>query len=106
MLGPDGRVMVQVTVEPGNCWRTDVRHRPDGRAIVGRADYVYRLVWERLVGPLTPDEVLDHLCEQKWCVNPTHLEPVTRGENVTRSAYALVAAKQQRIYRSVRSLAA
>jgi len=27
---------------------------------------------------------LDHLCEQKMCVNPWHLEPVTKRENQLR----------------------
>ena len=27
---------------------------------------------------------LDHLCRNRWCVNPWHLEPVTRSENIRR----------------------
>lgn len=42
--------------------------------------YVYRL----LVGEIPKNLQLDHLCEVKKCVNPSHLEPVTRLENMQR----------------------
>lgn len=44
----------------------------------------HRLVYEALVGPIPRGLTIDHLCRVRACVNPTHLEPVTRGENVLR----------------------
>ena len=44
----------------------------------------HRLVWEQRVGPLEVGMVLDHVCRNKMCVNPEHLEPVTRAENNRR----------------------
>lgn len=35
-------------------------------------------------GPVPDGLELDHLCEIKACVNPNHLEPVTRSENMLR----------------------
>lgn len=44
----------------------------------------HRHRWERENGPI-PDEMdLDHLCRNRWCVNPAHLELVTRKENLAR----------------------
>lgn len=47
--------------------------------------YAHRAVFERIVGPIPPKLVLDHLCLQKQCVNPEHLEPITRAENTRRA---------------------
>jgi hypothetical protein len=46
---------------------------------------VHRVVYELLVGPIPEGLTLDHLCRNPPCVNPAHLEPVTRWENVRRS---------------------
>lgn len=36
------------------------------------------------VGAIPSGLTIDHLCKVRRCVNPAHLEPVTRGENVLR----------------------
>lgn len=46
----------------------------------------HRMVWVELMGPIPDGLVLDHLCHNKCCVNPSHLEPVTAAENVRRAA--------------------
>lgn len=45
----------------------------------------HRLVWELFVAPIPNGLVLDHLCNNKICVNPDHLELKTNAENVSRS---------------------
>jgi len=46
----------------------------------------HRFAWERHHNRPVPDGLqLDHLCRNRWCVNPTHLEPVTAKENTRRS---------------------
>lgn len=51
----------------------------------GRPRMAHRVAYELLVGPIPEGLDLDHLCRTHCCVNPAHLEPVTRGENVRRS---------------------
>lgn len=46
----------------------------------------HRWMYERLVGPIPHGHVLDHLCNQRACVNPVHLRPVEQRENVRRGA--------------------
>ena len=44
----------------------------------------HRYVYEKLIGPIPAGLTLDHICRMRSCVNPAHLEPVTRRENVLR----------------------
>lgn len=56
-------------------WRVEKRTQT-----TGAHRYAYQL--ER--GEIPDGLVIDHLCRVPLCVNPAHLEPVTRGENVLR----------------------
>lgn len=44
----------------------------------------HRIVYQTLVGPIPEGLDLDHLCKVKLCVNPEHLEPVTKRVNTQR----------------------
>jgi hypothetical protein len=44
----------------------------------------HRISYMLLVGPIPEDKELDHLCRNKGCVNPMHLEPVAHRENCRR----------------------
>ena len=46
---------------------------------------VHRIAWELVNGMISDGLVIDHLCRVRCCVNPAHMEVVTRGENTRRS---------------------
>lgn len=72
----------------GECWVwTGALNTGYGRVHVGpgrRSAYGHRVLYEMLVGPVPEGLDLDHLCRNRACCNPDHLEPVTRQENLLR----------------------
>jgi hypothetical protein len=76
----------------GDCWQWigpatgsgygDFRLKPEPGP--GSRVRSHRYAWEYLVGPIPESLTLDHLCRNRRCVNPDHLEPTTRGVNVLR----------------------
>lgn len=44
----------------------------------------HRYAFTAYVGPIPDDRELDHLCRNRACVNPQHLEPVSHRENTLR----------------------
>lgn len=61
-----------------------------GRFSLGdKVFYAHRVSYQQFKGPIPQGLQLDHLCRQRCCVNPDHLEPVTVQENVARGVSAL-----------------
>lgn len=76
---------ISVDAETG-CWVWD---KPTlsgyGESMInGYATLAHRALWIFLRGPIPDGLDLDHLCRNRACVNPDHLEPVTRRVNLRR----------------------
>lgn len=76
----------------GDCWIWEASTNPNGygsftEIVNGRSksNRAHRKVYEVLVGEIPRGMDLDHLCRNRPCVNPAHLEVVTRQENLLRS---------------------
>lgn len=88
---PLARFWAKVDRHEGGCWvwMGGVNRKGYGQFGVLTAEGVvgyraHRLAYELEVGAIPPGMVLDHLCRNRRCVNPDHLEPVSDSENVRR----------------------
>ena len=73
--------------DPSQCWVLPSQANPMRYATVrinGRATTAHRAMYQILVGPIPDGLQLDHLCRNRSCFNPKHLEPVTCQENLLR----------------------
>lgn len=68
---------------PNGCWVWVAGKIPAGYGSLGGVR-AHRFAYELLVGPIPAGLELDHLCRNRACVNPAHLEPVTHHENILR----------------------
>jgi hypothetical protein len=91
---PTERFWANVEVgHPAGCWwwRGKINNNgygilPVGRRTLGEARTVmaHRFAYEDLVALIPDGMVIDHLCKNRRCVNPDHVEVVTPGMNVRR----------------------
>lgn len=73
--------------EKDECWEWQGGTSPDGYGILAMnktTTYMPRFAYELLREPIPEGLEPDHLCRNRICVNPWHLEPVTHKENILR----------------------
>lgn len=78
---------------PGRCWIWTAATNPKGYGVFHPTNNVtalaHRWAYEQANGPIPAGLETDHLCRNRTCVRPSHLEAVTHTENVRRSTAGL-----------------
>lgn len=74
-----------------SCWNWTACTNDNGYGLIWVYEaqtklYAHRVSYEIHVGPIPEGLHIDHLCRNRGCVNPDHLEPVTGAENNRRVA--------------------
>ena len=82
-----GRFIEKVEFSADGCWNWTGYVKPNGYGqffFDGDLRYAHRVAHALFIGPIPDGLNIDHLCRNKRCVNPAHLEAVTQRENVLR----------------------
>lgn len=97
------RIMDKVSVDHNGCWIWMGHLNRFGYGTYNFAKYysekksilVHRWVWEYFKEPIKDELTVDHLCRVHNCVNPEHMEIVTKGENTLRgNAFTAINARK------------
>lgn len=87
---PVGERLMEKVTKTDSCWLWEGAIGTHGYGMIGLgrrsdgADVVHRVAYREFRGPIPDGLHIDHVCNVRLCVNPEHLEAVTKSENDRR----------------------
>lgn len=99
------RLWRRAVIMDNGCWQWTGYTMKNGYGLIEKHTLVHRLAYELTRGPIPEGLDLDHLCKNRACLNPDHLEAVTRRVNLLRGAHPnMVAARTDMCRRGLHPL--
>lgn len=93
-----GRLKAKTRTTEAGCWEWIGFLLPNGYGRIswnGEKQYIHRVAYEIFAGPISAGLEIDHLCRNRACWRPSHLEAVTRRVNTLRGeSFAATKARQ------------
>jgi hypothetical protein len=78
------------TITPDGCWIWQGTTRSNGYGVTvykGKQTTTHRVAYEIANNTTLPKDMeVDHICNERGCINPAHLEAVSHEENMRRGA--------------------
>lgn len=84
---PLERFIAKTRITESGCWEWTASKVHDGYGWFSEGGHnvrAHRWAYEQFRGPIAPNMTIDHLCKNRGCVNPAHLEAVSIRENLLR----------------------
>lgn len=82
------RIKSKIEILENGCWQWKGYISKKGYGTIGyrtKMVRIHRLTYQLLKGSIADGLEIDHLCRNRACCNPLHLETVTSNENTKRS---------------------
>lgn len=89
------------TAKQGDCWLWQAPLDKDGYGVFylrRRPRRAHRVGWYMLRGEIPAGMVINHVCGNRHCVNPQHLEMVTVRENALKDSRSLGALNARKMH--------
>jgi hypothetical protein len=81
------KILEKVAKTESECWLWLGPNNGNGYGtinVLGKQSYVHRLMFIYYKGEIPEGKEIDHLCRNRGCCNPEHMEAVTHRENMLR----------------------